>query len=266
MARFDDYQHLTFAREGRILTITMNRPDALNAANAVLHTELARVFIDAQNDPESDVVVLTGAGRAFSAGGDLAWMQEAIDEPARFYVTAREAKQILFSQLALEKPLIARINGHAAGLGATLAVCCDVAIASEKAKISDPHVAVGLVAGDGGALIWPQLVGYMRAREYLLTGDAVPAREAARIGLINRAVAPEVLDDEVYGLARRLAGGATQAIRWTKVTMNLPLLQLIQAHAEAGLAYEILTNESPDHAEAVRAFAEGRSPVFGKKK
>ena len=262
MARFDEYQHITFAREGRILTITMNRPDALNAANAALHTELARVFVDAQNDPDSDVVVLTGEGRAFSAGGDLAWMQEAIDEPARFHFTAREAKQILFSQLALEKPLIARINGHAAGLGATLAVCCDVAIASEKAKISDPHVAVGLVAGDGGALVWPQLVGYMRAREYLLTGDPIPAPEAARIGLISRAVPAETLDDDVYGLARRLASGATHAIRWTKVTMNLPLLQLIHAHADAGLAYEILSNESADHAEAVRAFSEGRTPVF----
>jgi enoyl-CoA hydratase len=262
VARFDEYQHITFAREGRILTITMNRPDALNAANAALHTELARVFVDAQNDPDSDVIVLTGEGRAFSAGGDLAWMQEAIDEPARFHVTAREAKQILFSQLALEKPLIARINGHAAGLGATLAVCCDVAIASEKAKISDPHVAVGLVAGDGGALVWPQLVGYMRAREYLLTGDPIPAPEAARIGLISRAVPAETLDDDVYGLARRLASGATHAIRWTKVTMNLPLLQLIHAHADAGLAYEILSNESADHAEAVRAFSEGRTPVF----
>jgi len=264
MARFDDYQHITFAREGRILTITMNRPDALNAANAALHTELARVFVDAQNDPDSDVVVLTGAGRAFSAGGDLAWMQEAIDEPAQFHITAREAKQILFSQLALEKPLIARINGHAAGLGATLAVCCDVAIASEKAKISDPHVAVGLVAGDGGALVWPQLVGFMRAREYLLTGDPVPAAEAARIGLITRAVPADALDNDVYGLAHRLAHGATKAIRWTKVTMNLPLLQLIHAHADAGLAYEILSNESADHAEAVQAFAEGRTPIFGR--
>jgi enoyl-CoA hydratase len=182
------------------------------------------------------------------------------------FLSLRKAKQILFSQLAQKKPLIARINGHAAGLGATIAICCDVAIAAEKARISDPHVAVGLVAGDGGALIWPQLVGYMRAREYLLTGDPVPAPEAARIGFFTRAVAPETLDDEVYGLARRPAKGATQAIRWTKVTMNLPLLQLIHAHADAGLAYEILINQSTEHGEAVRAFSEGRRPTFGKKK
>jgi enoyl-CoA hydratase len=181
MGRFDDGRHLTFAHEDRILTITMDRPDALNAANAGLHTELARVFVDAQNDPDCDVVVLTRAGRALSADGDLAWMQEAIDEPALFLVTAQGKADPVFATGA-EKPLIARINGHAAGLGATIAICCDVAIAAEKARISDPHVAVGLVAGDGGALIWPQLVGYMRAREYLLTGDPVPAPEAARIG------------------------------------------------------------------------------------
>ena len=151
---------------------------------------------------------------------------------------------------------------HAMGLGASLARCCDVAIAAESARIADPHVAVGLVAGDGGALLWPQMVGYMRAREYLLTGDPIPATEAAAMGLLTRAVPDAQLDDEVYGLARRLAAGATQAIRYTKIVTNLALKQVVHAHAEAGFGYEVLTNETADHAEGVAAFREKRKPVF----
>ena len=262
MPMFDDYQALSFARDGRILTIAMNQPDTLNAMNGQLHAEMSRVFIDANEDPDSDIVVLTGAGRAFSAGGDINWMQEAIDDPSLFRRTAVEAKRILFSQLDLEKPLIARVNGHAMGLGASLALCCDVAIAAESARIADPHVAVGLVAGDGGALLWPQMVGYMRAREYLLTGDPIPATEAAAMGLLTRAVPDAQLDDEVYGLARRLAAGATQAIRYTKIVTNLALKQVVHAHADAGFGYEVLTNETADHAEGVAAFREKRKPVF----
>ncbi|MAY85513.1 enoyl-CoA hydratase/isomerase family protein [Arenibacterium halophilum] len=262
MPLFDDYQALSFAREGRILTITMNLPDTLNAMNGRLHAEMSRVFTDANEDPDSDIVVLTGAGRCFSAGGDINWMQEAVDNPAVFKRTTIEAKRILFSQLDLEKPLIARVNGHAMGLGASLALCCDVAIAADTAKIGDPHVAVGLVAGDGGAMLWPQMIGYMRAREYLLTGDPIPATEAAAMGLLTRAVAPEALDDAVYGLARRLAAGATQAIRYTKIVTNLALKQVVHAHADAGFGYEVLTNETADHAEAVAAFRDKRKPVF----
>src|SRR5580700_2273800 len=126
---FEDYEAITFSREGRILTVTLNRPDTLNAVNAKLHSELARVFTDVQRDPESDIVVLTGAGRAFSAGGDVDWMQDAIDNPEVFQsVVAVEAKQMIFSQLELEKPLICRMNGHAMGLGATMALSCDIVI------------------------------------------------------------------------------------------------------------------------------------------
>ena len=127
------YEALKIEREGRLLTITMNRPDSLNAADALLHEELADVFYDVATDPGSDVIVLTGAGRAFSAGGDIPWMQTAIDRPENFEQTAREAKRIVFSMLDLEKPLVAKVNGHATGLGATLALFCDVIFASEGA-------------------------------------------------------------------------------------------------------------------------------------
>ena len=259
---FKGYETMTFSREGRILTITLNLPDTLNAVNARMHTELARVFLDANDDPDSDIVVLTGAGRAFCAGGDVDWMQDSIDDPEMFALTAVEGKRIIYTQLDLEKPLICRLNGHAMGLGATLALGCDVVIASEKAKIADPHVSIGLVAGDGGAVLWPQLIGYLRAKEYLLTGDPIPAPEAARMGLINRAVPAESLDDDVYGLARRLAGGARKAIRWTKVATNLGLKQLAHMIMDTGIAYETLSNISKDHQEAVTAFREKRKPVF----
>jgi enoyl-CoA hydratase len=259
---FKDYEAMTFSREGKILTITLNRPDTLNAVNARLHAELAHVFTDAQQDPDSDVIVLTGAGRGFCAGGDVDWMQEAIDRPGLFENIAVEAKRIIFSQLELEKPLICRMNGHAMGLGATIALGSDIVIASEKAKIGDPHVQIGFVSGDGGAVLWPQLIGYLRAKEYLLTGDPIPAVEAARMGLINRAVAPERLDDEVYTLARRLANGARKAIRWSKVSINLGLKQLAHMIIDSSLAYEALSNLSKDHQEAVAAFREKRQPRF----
>ncbi|MEY8839096.1 enoyl-CoA hydratase/isomerase family protein [Cribrihabitans sp. XS_ASV171] len=253
---------MTFKRDGRVLTVTLNLPDSLNAVDAKLHAELSRVFIDLNDDPDSDVIVLTGAGRAFCAGGDIDWMQDAIDDPSNFEVTGFEAKRIIFSQLDLEKPLICRMNGHAIGLGATIALSCDVVIAADSAKIGDPHVSVGLVAGDGGAILWPQMIGFLRAKEYLLTGDAIPAPEAARMGLINRAVASEDLDDDVYALAQRLASGARKAIRWTKVTTNIALKQLTHAAMDTGVAYESMSNVSDDHREAVAAFREKRKPVF----
>ena len=259
---FADYQHIRFSRNGRVLTITLNRPAQRNAVNGQLHAELSRVFTDAQRDAGSDVVLLTGAGQAFCAGGDIAWMQEGVHDPASFERTGREGKDILFSQLDLEKPLVCALNGHATGLGASLALLCDVVIAAQGAKIGDPHVSVGLVAGDGGALIWPQLIGYARAKRYLLTGELMSATEAERLGLVSEVVADEVVLPVAMALAQRLAAGATQAIRWTKITTNLPLKALIHAHFDAGLAYELLSNRSADHAEAVAAFSERRAPVF----
>ena len=259
---FDDYQCIRFSRQGRVLTMALNRPEQRNAVNARLHTELSRVFTDVQRDPDSDVVVLTGNGSAFCAGGDIEWMQSHVDQPDEFDRMAREGKDIAYTQLDLEKPLICKLNGHATGLGATLALLSDIVVASSEAKIGDPHVSVGLVAGDGGAFIWPQLVGYAKARKYLLTGELLSATEAERIGLITDVVAPAQLDATVEALAQRLAGGATKAIRWTKIATNLPLRALFHAHFDAGLAYECLSNRSADHAEAVQAFRERRKPQF----
>ncbi len=259
---FSDYQTITFSRQGRILTVTLNRPDKLNATNAVMHEELASVFYDCARDADSDIIVLTGAGRAFCAGGDIGWMQDMIDDPAVFEKTGREAKQIIFSMLDCEKPIIAKVNGHATGLGCTIALFCDTIFASDAAKLGDPHVSVGFVAGDGGAVIWPQLIGYARAKELLMTGDLITAQHAASIGLINHVVPSAELDEAVSAFTQRLARGATKAIRWTKVSVNIGLKQLAHSIMDASIAYEAMSNATADHQEAVTAFLESRKPAF----
>lgn len=263
MSKLDSYKTILHSRRGRVLTLTLNQPDKLNAIGPEMHRELAQVFIDAADDPDSEVIVLTGAGRAFSSGGDLQWMQTMIDRTDEFdRVTAREAKRIVFSLLDCEKPVIAKLNGHATGLGATIALLCDVIFAAEHVKIGDPHVSVGFTAGDGGVVIWPQLIGYARAKEYLMTGDLMLAPEAARIGLINHAVAAAELDARVDAFADRLAGGALQAIRTTKMVINIGLKQLAHSMMDAAIGYEALSNRSHDHQEAVRAFPQKRPPAF----
>lgn len=259
---FSTYQHIQFARRGRVLEIILNRPEQLNAVNGGLHAELARVFVDANNDPESEVIVLTGAGRAFSSGGDLEAVKASFDDPAAFRVTAREGKQIVFAQLDCEKPVIAKVNGPAVGLGCSIALFCDVIFAADTARFADPHVNVGLVAGDGGAIIWPQLIGYARAKEYLLTGDPISATEAARIGLINHAVPAAELDERVAQFADRLANGATNAIRWTKVATNIGLKQLAHAIMDTCMGYEWLASKTDDHREAISAILDKRKPSF----
>lgn len=259
---YSRYRTLLTERRGRVLTITMNRPEALNAVDAALHEDLSSVFEDVRRDRETDVAVLTGAGAAFSAGGDLRWMQEAIDDPENFEKVADEARWIVYSILDCDKPVICRLNGDAIGLGATLALFCDIIIAADTARIGDPHVSVGLVAGDGGTIIWPQLIGYARAKEFLFTGDLIKASDAVRLGLINHAVPADELNARVEAMADRLAGGATKAIRWTKRAVNIPLRQIAHAAMDAAIALESLSNLTGDHQEAVTAFREKRRPRF----
>lgn len=251
---YDNYHRIAFHRSGRVLTVTLNAPDRLNVVDAEMHEELSRLFYDVEDDPEADVIILTGAGRAFSAGGDVQDMRRWHKDPALFDKLAREAKKIIFGLLECEKPIVCKLNGDAYGLGATIALFCDVIFASETARIADPHVSVGLTAGDGGAIIWPQLIGFARAKELLMTGDAVDAKRAAKIGLINHAVPQDHLDETVEAFAQRLAKGATHAIRWTKVSVNIALKQLAHTILDTSLAYEALSNRSDEHARAVEAF------------
>lgn len=256
---FSDYQRLKLSRHGRILVITIDN-GRMNAIDGRMHKELARVFIDAQDDEGSDLVILTGNGRAFCAGGDMEWFQMTIENPKEFRAILPEAKRIVTSLLDMEKPLICRLNGAAAGLGATIALMSDVIIAADTAAIGDPHVKVGLVAGDGGAIIWPQLIGFARAKELLMTGDMLPATEAERLGLVNYAVPADELDAKVDEITSKILGNPRWAVRWTKTAANIPLRELAAKLTDAALAYELVTNTTEDRRETVAAFVEKRKP------
>ncbi|HET8881542.1 MAG TPA: enoyl-CoA hydratase/isomerase family protein, partial [Solimonas sp.] len=221
-----------------------------------MHEELADVFQFAHTDAHSDLVVLTGAGRAFSAGGDVAHIARSAANPELFDQEARCAKRVIAGILDLDKPLVCRLNGHAVGLGATLALFCDVIFAADTAKIGDPHVAIGLVAGDGGAAIWAQRIGLGRAKEFLLTGELLTAKRAAEIGLVNHCLPAAELDAAVDAFCDKLLAGAIKAIRWTKVLTNLELKRIATAVMDAGVAYESLSVRSDFHQNAVKAMVE----------
>ena len=259
---YDSYEAIKAERNGRILTLTMSRPGTLNAVDAVLHEELSRIFYDVNADSDVDVVVLTGEGNAFCAGGDLQWLNDMHGDPAAFAVTVWEGKRLVNSLLDLQKPIIARLPGHAIGLGCTIALFCDIIYAAENAKLGDPHVAVGLVAGDGGAVIWPQLIGYARAKEYLMTGDLLTARDAATIGLINHALPADELDAAVDAMAARLAGGAINAIKWTKAAVNGGLKQAANAVLDTAFNFEAMSQMTDDHRIATEAFLNKEEPKF----
>jgi enoyl-CoA hydratase len=262
MTRLDGYQRFGFSRQGRILTATITGANPVNAVDEAMHDELARVFFDLQDDQDSDLIVLTGAGKAFCAGGDTAWFHEQIAHPERFRHIAPHAKRIVSSLLDLEKPIICRMNGAAAGLGATIALLCDVVIAADHAMIGDPHVKVGLVAGDGGALIWPQLIGFARAKEMLMTGELLSAQRAYDLGLVNHVVPADQLDAKVEAVADKILANPRWAVRWTKTVANIPLKALAAQLSDPAVAYEILSNATADRVEAVDAFIRKRKPNF----
>lgn len=257
----EKYQRIKIGRADRIMTLTLSNPARMNAVDGRMHRELADIFYDIQEDDSVDVIVLTGEGKAFSAGGDIDWMKRS-NEGTEKGPDIIEGRKIVFGLLDLEKPIIAKVRGPAIGLGCTIALFCDVIFASDTARFADPHVKVGVVAGDGGAVIWPQLVGYARAKEYLMTGDPIPGVEAERIGLINHVVPDAELDNRVDAFARKLAAGAPQAVKYTKVSVNLALKALAHTILDASMAYEMLTFKTSDHREAVTSFLEKRKPNF----
>ncbi|MEE2661628.1 MAG: enoyl-CoA hydratase/isomerase family protein [Pseudomonadota bacterium] len=256
------YKTLLFEKNNRILTVTLNRPEKLNAIDGTMHEELSRVFEDINRDRSVDIVVLTGAGRAFCAGGDTDWLQDLIDDPWGWETLSEEGKRSMLSILDCRQPIIAKVNGAAAGLGATLALYCDIIMAADTARIGDPHVNVGLTAGDGGSGIWPYLIGFARAREFLYTGEMLTADRAADIGLINRCVPADDLDNVVDKFANNLADGAIRAIHWTKQAINAPLKQLVSTNLDYSLSLEAKSNITADHQEGINALREKRRPAF----
>jgi enoyl-CoA hydratase len=250
------FETLSFYRDAGILTVRMNRPQVRNAVNGVMHEELSVVFGDIARDGQTRVVVLRGAeaGGAFCAGGDLDWLEGEARTTAGYREIFWQGLEIVQSLTRMPQPVIALVDGPAIGLGATLALVSDITIMSQDARIGDPHVGVGVVAGDGGAALWPLLIGPNRAKELLMTGDVLGAAEAERIGLVNHVYPAETVEEHVYTLARRLAGGPQLAIEFTKHSVNLFVNQVLNAVMTGSLALEGLTFRTADHEAAVERF------------
>jgi len=247
-----EFDNLVATRHGAVLEVRINRPEDFNAINHPTHKDFIRLWRELRRDTSVRAVVLTGNGKAFSAGGNLKGPRmEAGQELDDFF---RDARSIVVDLLEVPQPIVAAINGPAIGLGATLALLCDVVYASRTAIIADPHVNVGVVAGDGGAVIWPWLIGMARTKEYFFTGDRIDATEAERIGLVNHVVDPDELLDEAHAFAQRIASGHTRAIQGTKQVLNAILRDTANTVLDLALSVEKECFASGDHARAVEDF------------
>ena len=253
---------MQISRDGHVLTVTIDHPgSAMNAVDATLHHEFGELFRMLKHEGEARVVILTGAGRAFSAGGDMGWFPELRD-PARMHALRREAKQIIWDELDVEIPIVCALNGSAVGLGASIALLCDVIVMADSAAIIDPHVQVGLVAGDGGAAIWPLLVGPLAAKRHLMLGEPLTAAEAMRMGVAAEVCTPSELEVVARSWADRIAAQAPLAVQGTKISVNQQIKHALLTSFDLSTALEMTCFVSADHAEAVAAFVEKRTPTF----
>jgi enoyl-CoA hydratase len=253
---------IVVSKDNGVATVTLNRPDSRNAISPRMHFELSEIWPRISADPEIDAIILTGAGKHFCVGADVKGLDAGAFKNRGSMTT--EARLVVTTLLDVEQPIIAAINGDAIGLAATIALFCDITVASETARIADPHVRIGLVAGDGGAVIWPHLIGPNRAKEFLMRGSMINGADAARIGLVNYAVPAGDVMKKANELARELADGPRWAIRWTKVSVNKVLKDSVNLVLDTSLAFEEVSMKLPDHQEATRAFVEKRKPVFNK--
>lgn len=259
----DDFEYLQFERlDGHILLVTIDRPEnPLNAVNGQMHDELTQLFPVLQAEQEARCIVLTGSGRAFSAGGDFDWFP-SLQEPGRLEPLRQDGKNLIWDLLDVQIPIVAGVNGHAMGLAASIALLCDVIFVAESARIGDPHVKVGVVAGDGGTIAWPLAIGPALAKQYLLTGDPIPAAEAHRIGLVNFVTPDDECLDQALAFARRIAANAPMAVQFTKIATNKLLKDAANTAFDVATALEMITFNSDDHAEALAAIKERREPTF----
>ncbi|MGH9091968.1 MAG: enoyl-CoA hydratase/isomerase family protein [Acidimicrobiales bacterium] len=259
---YADYGQLRFEhRDGGVLLVTIDRPEALNAADVRLHRELSEVWATADADDRVAVTVVTGAGRAFSAGGDLAMIEEMTGSYEATLVQWRDAGAIVEGMLGASKPVVSAVNGVAVGAGLAVALLADVSIAGESARLSDGHARIGVAAGDHAALLWPLLCGMAKAKYYLMTGDFVDGPEAERIGLVTRCVPDGEVLPAALEVAGRLAASSATAVRWTKRVLNQWLRQASPVFGES-LALEMLGFLGPDAREGLAAVRERRPPDF----
>jgi enoyl-CoA hydratase len=258
---YADYQHLRFElRPNGVLLLTLDRPP-VNATDARMHWELTEVWRTIDADPAARIVLVTGAGRAFSAGGDLSLLEEMAGNPAAVTRSLGEATAIVYNMLNLDKPIISAINGVAVGAGLAVALMADISIMSASARFSDGHLRLGVGAGDHAAIIWPLLCGMAKAKYYLMTAEFIDGTEAERIGLVSLCAPPERLMEKAWEVADRLAAGPQQALRLTKRALN-NWLRTAGPIFDASAAYEMLNFFEPDVREGIAALKEKRPPRF----
>jgi enoyl-CoA hydratase len=256
------YEHLLFEeKEHGILVMTMNRPDQMNATDAALHNALSRVWLDIEDDTDVRVVVVTGAGRAFSAGGDLNWVSTMVQNYDEMKVAFREAGDLVYRMTQCSKIIISAINGTAVGAGLAVALLADISMMAEEARITDGHIRLGVAAGDHANIIWPLLCGLAKAKYYLLTADFIDGKTADQIGLVSRSVPADLLMEETMRVAEKIAKGPREAASLTKRALNLWISQAAPAF-DASLAFEMLNFMGPDAGEGVSALREKRPPEF----
>jgi enoyl-CoA hydratase/carnithine racemase len=243
-------------RPNGVAVVTLNRPERLNAVNATLHHELARFTRDAESDPDVRVLVLAGAGRAFCAGGDFSRGESAAG------LSLEEARRIVDHLLELRKPIVSAVQGYAMGLGATIALLCDVVVAGRSTVFADTHVRMGIGAGDGGQVIWPLLMGVNRAKWFLMTGERVTGEQLLELGLVNFLVEDDQILKQALACADKLAAGPAQAISASKVPVNQFIRMVSNLVLPLSLSLEAQTMRSEDAREAQRAFVEKREPTF----
>jgi len=242
--------------DGPLRIVTLNRPEAMNAFDREMHEAFPRILSELGQDREARAVVLTGAGRAFSAGGDITGFAKNHEDLEYRRSGLRQARRLFDELISLHLPVVAAVNGPAVGLGCTVATACDIVFMAETAFFADPHVTVALVAGDGGAITWPTLTSLLKAKQYLLTGDRMPAREALAIGLANFVVPAEELLDATTAFAGRLASLPPQAVQDTKLVLNQLLRERAAAALPFGLAAESQSSDTAEYADVPAKFAE----------
>ncbi len=256
------YQRLAFDRPSSgVLRVSMNNPERLNAADAVMHAELADIWLDVDRDDETRAVILTGVGRAFSAGGDFDMIEAIMDDFETRARVMREARDMVYNLINCGKPVVSAMRGPAVGAGLVCGLLADISIATPEARIIDGHTRLGVAAGDHAAIVWPLLCGMAKAKYYLLLCETLAGAEAERIGLISLVVPDAELDAKALEIAEKLAAGAQRAIRWTKHALNNWLRSAGPAF-DASLALEFLGFTGPEAREGLASHRERRPPQF----
>jgi enoyl-CoA hydratase/carnithine racemase len=246
MTIYDVPEVLQVEVDGPVRVVRLNRPDELNATNHALHQGLAGLFPQIDADDGARAVVLTGNGRAFSAGGDFAYLDELTQDSALRRQTIIDGRQIVTGMVACRVPIVAAVNGPAVGLGCSLVALSDIVYMAESTHLADPHVLMGLVAADGGPVTWPLMISLQLAKEYALTGDRIPARRAAEIGLVNHVCPDAEVMDQALACAHRIASLPQRAVEDTKRVINLHLERAILATLDFALAAEDRSFGSPE--------------------